>query len=68
MLDVEQQINNCKAHFLPEEPSRRRILNWLKIAVERNKPFKANIQEHKPARDPGAPQWIKEAVKEGWKT
>ena len=43
-LDVPQEINNCKAHFLPEEPSRQRIRNWLKIAVERKRPFKGNVQ------------------------
>jgi len=43
-LDVPQEINNCKAHFLPEEPSRQRIRNWLKIAVERKRPFKGNMQ------------------------
>jgi len=43
-VDVEQEINNCKAHFLPEEPTRRRILNWLKIAVKKNTPFKGKTQ------------------------
>lgn len=65
-LDVDQEIRNCTAHFLPDPPSRQRLNNWFRIALKKNTPFKPKVvpQHHKEEQ---APKWIKEAMKEGWK-